>query len=509
MVYMRTCMHRKVPELEEFEKKFLMRTFDKVDKLTDGNGFAIVFDLTGTGYSNVDLDFLRFLIDCTSYYPVGLKYILVTNLPWILNAVRKTVMLIMPESLVGILRFASGDQIFEYIAKENVPDFLGGTCRRNYRQVPQGSRPVEKLVEEFGYSEEDVKRIMPKYQDLLDKADEMLANNEYDDVDQFPDIPTPAQLRDYSFANRLKLRMQRGEITEREYRSQVDAIYRNYVGKIEDASNYQDGEAEQMQPDIITDLANKSGAESIGSLANGATRRSTRSGSLFHVIKVTPDRLLYLERDSEDDEYSADVCVENNTDGFVAYKVQSNRPEAYSVSPSFGIILPRKTIRFCIRTVNGRHRQMSKDKFLVLAIPVTSGQMTFEQFKLLWGQNMHQSVESVRLHARLLFTNQSGLASESPTTMEDASTSRQLDALLKRCEILQQSQIRAQRTINLLLLLVLFLFVVLLASGLSYTYQKSSFTSISESTFDLKSIGNYDLFDSSSSLEPSSSDRIS
>ena len=56
---MRTCFHKKIPELEEFEKKFLLKVFDKVDKITDGNGFGIVFDLTGTGYSNVDMDFLR------------------------------------------------------------------------------------------------------------------------------------------------------------------------------------------------------------------------------------------------------------------------------------------------------------------------------------------------------------------------------------------------------------------------------------------------------------------
>lgn len=56
---MRTCFHRKVPELEEFEKKFLLKIFDKVDKITDGNGFGIIFDLTNTGYANVDIDFLR------------------------------------------------------------------------------------------------------------------------------------------------------------------------------------------------------------------------------------------------------------------------------------------------------------------------------------------------------------------------------------------------------------------------------------------------------------------
>ena len=59
VVYMRTCFHKKIPELEEFEKKYLLKVFDKVDKITDGNGFCIVFDLTGTGYSNVDIEFLR------------------------------------------------------------------------------------------------------------------------------------------------------------------------------------------------------------------------------------------------------------------------------------------------------------------------------------------------------------------------------------------------------------------------------------------------------------------
>lgn len=67
MIYMRIRMHRKIPELADPMKKFVMHIVNKVDKKTDGQGMAIVFDCSGAGYQNADMDFLTFLINSGSF----------------------------------------------------------------------------------------------------------------------------------------------------------------------------------------------------------------------------------------------------------------------------------------------------------------------------------------------------------------------------------------------------------------------------------------------------------
>lgn len=87
VLYMRIKYHRKITEMVEVEKHFLVHTFEKIDRITNGNKPVIVFDCNEAGYSNCDVEFLQFLISCaTEHTPVGLKYIIVYKLPWIWNA---------------------------------------------------------------------------------------------------------------------------------------------------------------------------------------------------------------------------------------------------------------------------------------------------------------------------------------------------------------------------------------------------------------------------------------
>lgn len=51
-----------------------------------GNQITIVFDMQDSGLSNLDMDYTKYLINlCKSYYPYFLNYILIFEMPWILN----------------------------------------------------------------------------------------------------------------------------------------------------------------------------------------------------------------------------------------------------------------------------------------------------------------------------------------------------------------------------------------------------------------------------------------
>ena len=45
-----------------------------------------MFDCGGCGLKNMDMDFIRYMIDVLKdYYPYVLNYILVLDMPWVLN----------------------------------------------------------------------------------------------------------------------------------------------------------------------------------------------------------------------------------------------------------------------------------------------------------------------------------------------------------------------------------------------------------------------------------------
>lgn len=51
-----------------------------------GNQITLFFDMTDAGLNNLDMEYIKFLINLfKSYYPDFLNYILIFEMPWILN----------------------------------------------------------------------------------------------------------------------------------------------------------------------------------------------------------------------------------------------------------------------------------------------------------------------------------------------------------------------------------------------------------------------------------------
>ena len=165
VIYMRIKIHKKIPELDLALKQYVIYIMNKVDLEVDGRGMAIVFDCQDAGIGNVDMDMLWFLISSMNkYYPKGLSYILVYELPWILNAVWKIARGWIPEEQRKLIKFANKDQIFDFIDKENLPDFLGGICPKDYRTAPKGCPSAEEIAKEKGMSDKDIEKMLKIYE---------------------------------------------------------------------------------------------------------------------------------------------------------------------------------------------------------------------------------------------------------------------------------------------------------------------------------------------------------
>ena len=329
VIYLRIRMHRKIPELADPIKKFLMHIVNKTDTEVDGNGIAIVFDCSGAGYSNMDLDFLTFLITAgNSYFPVGLKYILVYELSWLLNAFRKIAMSLIPQSFIPLIKFANKDDITNYISLENLPDFMGGSCKTSYRRIPKGCTTVAELAVKNGYTDEDVKRILPIFEPLLAEADKAMAEEE-----------------------------------EKEEEDQK-SIENNEIIALNDS--------------------NDSMSSNMSNTINGFN-----SKPLINILGIFPNDLIYLNYETHSQTYQSNILLQNLSDTPIAYKIQSNNPNNYNVSPRLGIIMVGARVRCNIQLIAG-HKYHNRDKFLILALPISDHKTDANRFAQLWRDNENQ-----------------------------------------------------------------------------------------------------------------------
>ncbi|KPM11877.1 motile sperm domain-containing protein 2-like protein [Sarcoptes scabiei] len=171
VVHMRIRLHRKVKELDKKVKQFILYQINKMDLKTNGNGMAIVFDCKGAGFSSMDMDMLWFLVSSLlNYFPYGMDYILVHELPWIFQSAWGIVKGWLPADTRNKIKFASKDQLLEYFDRENLPKYLGGTCQINYHHVPKGCLPAAEYGENHGLEEKEINRIMKIFEPLMDEA---------------------------------------------------------------------------------------------------------------------------------------------------------------------------------------------------------------------------------------------------------------------------------------------------------------------------------------------------
>lgn len=109
--------HFKNAESSEEFNKFIVSLLEDIRKDDATQRTTLVFDCSGAGLSNVDMDMIKFLINIfQNYYPYMLGKILVYDLPWILNPVFSIVKALLPAPAAKILMTVNRSSIGEHMA---------------------------------------------------------------------------------------------------------------------------------------------------------------------------------------------------------------------------------------------------------------------------------------------------------------------------------------------------------------------------------------------------------
>ena len=133
--------------------------FEKLDRETRDQGWAIISDATGAGLSNVELDFLLLItVILQNHYPRGPKYNAFVDLPFILNPMVGRVVSFMNEELKNATKIIKNSELTEYIDKEYIPVHLKGTFDKEVVFIPDGVKPLEELTH-FELSAEQIAEI--------------------------------------------------------------------------------------------------------------------------------------------------------------------------------------------------------------------------------------------------------------------------------------------------------------------------------------------------------------
>lgn len=126
--------------------------------------------------ANMDVSMLIFMLnEVIPHLPKGLNYVLIYELPWLLSKIVNTTISCLPSEYKKLAKTSSKKDIHNWVAKESLPDFMGGTCDINYRRAPKNAKTLEEMAERLKLSEKDIRLIEKTYQPYLDEADQAMA----------------------------------------------------------------------------------------------------------------------------------------------------------------------------------------------------------------------------------------------------------------------------------------------------------------------------------------------
>lgn len=150
---------------------------NKIDQISGERGYVVVMDVSGAGLKNVDLGMARFLIKIIrKYFPESLKCVIVYNLPFILKGLIPIVKFMLGEKYAKMLKTANGEELFNYIDRENVPKYLGGNCTKDFTEPPEECKlKAEELAHLYDMSSDSVAKLVEKFQPHIIEAKQLVS----------------------------------------------------------------------------------------------------------------------------------------------------------------------------------------------------------------------------------------------------------------------------------------------------------------------------------------------
>lgn len=121
--------HKKVNATINAElKKCLAFMLDHREGAKDYQKVIMLFNMSGCGLSNIDYDFIKYLISLlTEYYPDILDNLLVFEMPRLLSAAWTIIKNMLDEDSRDAIKFVNKTEVLDYVDKDQLPISLGGS----------------------------------------------------------------------------------------------------------------------------------------------------------------------------------------------------------------------------------------------------------------------------------------------------------------------------------------------------------------------------------------------
>ncbi|XP_017893126.1 motile sperm domain-containing protein 2 isoform X2 [Ceratina calcarata] len=130
-------------------QRLVVYWFERLERETNGNQISLFFDMSESGLSNMDMEFIRYLIGlCKNYYPNFLNYIIIFEMPWILNTAFKIIKSWLPPKAIPKIKFVHKSSINEFVDPNDVLTCWGGSNEYVFKFVPEAQNNMDATLNE-------------------------------------------------------------------------------------------------------------------------------------------------------------------------------------------------------------------------------------------------------------------------------------------------------------------------------------------------------------------------
>ncbi|XP_076313092.1 motile sperm domain-containing protein 2-like isoform X2 [Tachypleus tridentatus] len=145
---MKVKLHKKNSSTLLNQKKFVAYWIEKLDRETNGGKMSLLMDCTGSDLSNMDMELIMYIITLFKYYFLfALGYIYFYEMPWLFKAFWKILKIRLPAKITKRFKFINKSSIKDYIALDQLPVHLGGSCTLDYSVIQSNSKQSGKKVQ--------------------------------------------------------------------------------------------------------------------------------------------------------------------------------------------------------------------------------------------------------------------------------------------------------------------------------------------------------------------------
>uniref|UniRef100_A0A9J7XC65 Motile sperm domain containing 2 n=1 Tax=Cyprinus carpio carpio TaxID=630221 RepID=A0A9J7XC65_CYPCA len=175
LFWFRVKLHIKDAKTILDKKRYVAFWLERYAKREPGMPLTVVFDMSESGLSNIDMDFVKYIINCFKvYYPKFLSKMIMYEMPWIMNAAWKIVKTWLGPEAISKLKFVTKSDIQTYVGPEHLPPHMGGTDQFKYSYPPLPDDDFQSPICENGpivsEDESDIKDIESESKETLESS---------------------------------------------------------------------------------------------------------------------------------------------------------------------------------------------------------------------------------------------------------------------------------------------------------------------------------------------------